>query len=135
VISRRIVIKYPARLIDKPVLCHLTRAHDLEFNILRAQVAPDTGGLMVLEISGEAAKYKAAMEQLESQGVSTQTLSRDIVWEEDRCTQCGLCVTLCPSGALASESGTCRVSFDAEKCVACEYCTLICPVHAMRVTF
>ena len=134
-ISQRIVIKYPPRLIEEPVLCHLTKEYDLDFSILRADVSPDTGGLMVIEISGTAEKCKEAIAKMESQGVSTQTLSRDVAWDETRCTHCGLCVTLCPSGALVADEQSHRMSFDADSCVACEYCTYICPVQAMRVQF
>ena len=134
-ISQRIVIKYPPRLIEEPVLCHLTKEYSLDFSILRAEVSPDRGGLMVLEISGTQENCREAIVKLESQGVSTQTLSGDVVWEENRCTHCGLCVTLCPTGALASHGQSHRMSFDADRCVACEYCTLICPVQAMRVQF
>lgn len=134
-ISQRIVIKYPPRLIQEPVLCHLTREYDLDFSILRADVAPDTGGLMVIEISGAPEKCKEAIAKMESQGVSTQTLSRDVTWDETRCTHCGLCVTLCPSGALVADEQSHRMSFDADSCVACEYCTYICPVQAVRVHF
>jgi L-aspartate semialdehyde sulfurtransferase ferredoxin len=133
--SQRIVIKYPPRLVDKPILCHLTKEYDLDFNVLRAQVAPDTGGLMVLEISGPPQKQKAALKRLHEQGVSTQRLSQDVVWDDGRCAQCGLCVSLCPSGALGSDPDTQRVSFQHEKCVACEYCIQVCPVQAMQIRF
>ena len=134
-ISQRIVIKYPPRLIDKPVLCRLTRDFNLDFNILRAQVSPETGGLMVLEVSGEPASYEAALQRLEAEGISTQMLSRDVVWDEGRCTQCGGCVSQCPSGALSAAPGSHLVSFDTNKCVACEYCILICPVQALQIHF
>lgn len=134
-ISHRIVIKYPPRLVDKPILCNLTRDFNLEFNILRAQVSPESGGLMVIEISGEPSRYKAALKKLESEGISTQMLSRDVIRDEDRCTQCGVCASLCPSGALSTNPSTSRVTFDSDKCVACEYCILICPVQALRIFF
>ncbi|MEW6443857.1 MAG: 4Fe-4S binding protein [bacterium] len=134
-ISHRIVIKYPPRLVDKPVLCRLARDFGLDFNILRAQVSPETGGLMVLEISGEPRNYREAMQRFEDEGITTQMLSRDIVWDESRCTQCGVCVTLCPSGALTADPVTRLVSYDAERCAACEYCVNICPVQALQVLF
>ncbi len=134
-ISQRIVIKYPPRLIEKPVLCQLTRHFNLDFNILRAEVSPEEGGLMVLNISGERDNYSAALQQLEAEGISIQNLSRDIVWDEAQCTQCGLCVSLCPSKALCASQKTQEMSYDPEKCVACEYCILICPVQALQVHF
>jgi L-aspartate semialdehyde sulfurtransferase ferredoxin len=133
--SQRIVIKYPPSLVDKPIICHLTKEYDLEFNVLRAQVAPDTGGLMVLEISGPLQKQKEALGRLHEQGVSTQRLSLDVSWDDGRCMHCGLCVSLCPSGALRSDPDTQQVSFQHESCVACEYCIQVCPVQAMRIQF
>jgi len=135
VTSHRIVIKYPPRVVDKPILCNLAREFELDFNILRAQVSPETGGLMVLEISGEPEKYKAAMKRLNREGISTQMLSKDVLWDENRCIQCGVCVTLCPSGALSSDPATRLVSYDPGKCAACEYCLRICPVQALEVHF
>jgi len=134
-ISKRIVIKYPPRLIDKPVLCDLSRDFNLDFNVLRAQVCPETGGLMVLEVSGESDNCESAIQKLEKEGISTQMLSSDIEWHEDRCTQCGFCASMCPSGALAADNETRQVTFDSEKCVACEYCILICPVQALQISF
>ncbi len=134
-ISQRIVIKYPPRLIEKPVLCHLTRDFNLDFSVLRAQVSPEEGGLMVLDISGERANYSAAMQKLEAEGISIQNLSRDILWDEERCTECGFCVSLCPSKALQASKKTQKMSYDPDKCVACEYCILICPVQALQVHF
>lgn len=133
--TRRIVIKYPPRLVDKPVLCQLSREFGLDFNILRAQVSPETGGLMVLEISADPRNFQAALNRLEGEGISHQPLSRDVVRDDDRCIQCGACVTLCPSGALAAEPGTRRVVHDPDRCTACEYCVLVCPVQAMEVRF
>lgn len=133
--TRRIVIKYPPRLVDKPVLCRLSREFHLDFNILRAQVSPETGGLMVLEVSADPRNFEAALDRLESEGISHQPLSRDVERNEARCIQCGACVTLCPSGALAADPATRRVVYDPDRCTACEYCVLVCPVQAMEVRF
>jgi ferredoxin len=134
-IKQRIVIKFPPRLTDKPILCKLTRDYNLDFNILRAQVSPEDGGLMVLEISGDSKSYESAIQRLHDEGISTQMLSRDVSWDELLCTQCGACVTLCPSGALISDPKTHVVSYDSQKCFACEYCILVCPTHAMSIQF
>ncbi len=43
------------------------------------------------------------------------------------CTHCGLCVTLCPSGAIARGDET---RTDATKCIRCCACVKSCPSHA-----
>ena len=54
---------------------------------------------------------------------------------EERCTSCGACVTICPSGAFEVEVTTRRVKFDNEKCLACELCIKACPPRAMKLHF
>lgn len=41
------------------------------------------------------------------------------------CRNCGLCVGVCPAGALAMTAG--RVTFAPEKCVRCDSCLKTCP--------
>jgi len=134
-IRQRIVIRIPPRLTDQPILCRLTRDYNLDFNILRAQVSPEDGGLMVIEFSGDPKNYESAIQRLHDEGISTQMLSRDVSWDEGLCTHCGVCVALCPSGALVSDPKTHVISYDAQRCFACEYCVLICPAQAMNIHF
>ena len=41
------------------------------------------------------------------------------------CTNCGLCVSKCPAGALTTKEG--RVVFEPSRCVQCDTCIHICP--------
>ncbi len=41
------------------------------------------------------------------------------------CIHCGLCVPVCPTGALSRQDG--RVLWDATRCVECDTCTRTCP--------
>ena len=45
-----------------------------------------------------------------------------------KCVNCGLCVSVCPSGAQIRENGAHR--FEREKCLACGACAEICPEKA-----
>ena len=134
-VSRRIVLRFPPRLVDQPIVCNLTRRYDLVFNILRASVTPNEEGLLVLEIRGEEESCRGGVAYLENVGVRVQPLSQDIVRNESRCTHCGACVGVCPSGALSLDVDTMKVLFDNEKCIACEFCVRACPPRAMEVHF
>ena len=68
-------------------------------------------------------------------GVRVQPLEKDIVRNEEKCTQCGACVTICPTNALAIDLETREVSFDSDRCIACELCVPVCPPRAMEVAF
>lgn len=134
-ISRRIVLRFPHRLVDQPIVCKLVKDYDLEFNILKAYVTPREEGLLVLELSGGDKNYERGMRYLRGVGVKVQPLSQDIIRNERRCTDCGVCVPICPSGALVVEPLTRKVQFYDNKCIACELCIKACPVQAMEVHF
>ena len=135
VIRKRIVLHFPKRLVDKPVIYRLVKDYNLEFNILKALFTPDEKGLMILELSGEQKNYDKGVEYLKKSGVKIQSLSQDVTRNETRCTHCGACITICPPGAFEIEPETRRVTFDSEKCVACGLCLKACPPRAMEVHF
>jgi ferredoxin len=123
-------------LIDQPIIYRLSKEYDLIFNILLARIMPNEEGLMVAELSGGDEKYNEGIQYLRDQGVDVQLLSRDVRRDERRCTQCGVCITICPTGALSiPDRSTMEVTFDIEKCVACSLCVQACPPRAMHVAF
>ena len=133
--TKKIVLHFPQSLINQPVICRLVKDFDLEFNILKASVTPEKEGLLVLELSGEEKKYQEGLNFLQKIGLKIQLLSQDITRNEERCTHCGACVTICPTSALSFDTKTRRVNFDNSKCIACELCIKACPPRAMEVRF
>ncbi len=60
----------------------------------------------------------------------------------DRCTGCGICVTICPHGAPRLRSATMGdgrliekpfVDIDSLKCTFCGECVILCPMNAIRM--
>jgi len=135
VVSKRIVLRFPRRLVDRPIVYRLIKDYDLEFNILKALVTPEEEGLLVLELSGEQTDYDKGIKYLTKAGVKIQSLSQDVIRNEERCTHCGACITICPTGAFELEPSTRRVKFYNEKCLACGLCIKACPPRAMEVHF
>ncbi|MFH1562067.1 MAG: NIL domain-containing protein [Nitrospirota bacterium] len=134
-ISKKIVLSFPHKLVEQPIICKLVKNYRLEFNILKAYVTPKEEGLVVLELSGEDKDYEQGIQYLIEVGVKIQSLSQDIIRDEQRCTDCGVCIAICPVGALAVEPLTRKVHFYDNKCIACELCVQACPVRAMKVHF
>jgi len=134
-VSKRIVLHYPKRLVDRPIVYRLVKDYNLEFNILKALFTQQAEGLMVLEISGEQKDYDRGIRYLTESGVRIQSLSQDVIRNEERCTHCGACITICPTGAFELDPLTRRVDFDNEKCVACGQCIKACPPRAMELHF
>ena len=135
VVRKRIVLRFPQRSVDRPIVYRLIKDYDLEFNILKASITPDREGLLVLELKGERAKYDDGIRYLTKAGVRIQSLSQDVVRNEDRCTHCGGCVAICPTGAFEVNPVTREVNFLNDKCIACGLCIKACPPRAMELHF
>jgi L-aspartate semialdehyde sulfurtransferase ferredoxin len=134
-ISRRIVLHFPIDLVSDPIISRLVKKYDLECNILKADITPRQIGILVLGLKGDNHNYKEAIEYLKSLKVSVQLLSQDVTRDEDRCIECGACVTICPSDALTRDPLTGTVRFDKDSCIGCELCIAACPMRAMEVSF
>lgn len=134
-ISKRVVLRFPKRMVDQPLIYRLSKEYNLIFNILLARIMPNAEGLMVAELSGADENYNEGIQYLRDNGVDVQLLSQDVRRDDDLCTQCGACITICPTGALAiPDRETMIVEFDIEKCVACSLCVDACPPRAMQIT-
>lgn len=132
-VSKRIVLTFPRKLLDKPVVYKLVKDFDLVFNILQAKITPEEEGLLILELTGTKEHYANGIKYLKDLGVNIQPLSKDVTRNDDRCTHCGACITVCPTGALYMDKSTMKVVFDSDKCIVCELCVKACPPRAMIV--
>jgi len=132
-IKKRVVLHFPTRLVDQPIIYKLVKDYDLVLNVLKASIMPNEEGRMVLELSGTRDNYDNGIKFLQTTGVKIQSLGQDIIRNDERCTHCGACVAVCPSGALAVDHKNRMVKFDSAECTACELCVLACPPRAMEV--
>jgi len=132
-ISRRLVLHFPATMVDQPILSNLIRQYELSFNILKASITPREQGVMILELRGEEEKYQRAAEYLTSLGVRVQALVQDISRDENRCVHCGACLVICPSDALSAQRPSMEVTFEPDRCIACGACVPVCPTDAMEM--
>jgi ferredoxin len=131
VYSKILVLRFPQTEVQRPLVCHLAKDYDLTFNILNAQILPRKEGIMVLELSGARKNFKEGIKYLKDQGVQVQNASQDIRRDTNRCTHCGACTAVCPTGALYIERPEMTVNFDQSKCSVCELCIPACPVRVM----
>jgi len=133
--SKRIVLHFPHRLVDQPIVYKLIKEFDLEFNILKASVTPREEGLMVLELNGDKKNFDKGIQYLKSCGVRIQPLSQDVKLNGKKCTDCGVCIPICPTDALIVDKKTRKIIFNKDECIACELCVKVCPARAMEVHF
>lgn len=134
-VSKRIVLHFPKRLVDRPIVYHLIKDYNLEFNILKASVTQMEEGLMVLELKGKQEDYDKGINYLKEAGVIMDSISQNVTRNEERCTHCGACITVCPVGAFELDVVSRQTKFYNTKCIACGLCIKTCPPRAMELHF
>ena len=131
--SKILILRFPQEVVHKPIVCGLVRHFDLTFNILNATVLPRKEGILVLELSGNRKNFKEGVKYLEYEGVSVQKAEQEIKRIKKKCTHCGACTAVCPTGALSIQRPDMHVRFNQNKCSVCELCVPACPTRAMEV--
>ncbi len=132
-ISKKVVLHFPKRMVDRPIVSKLVREYNLDFNILKASITQQEEGVMVMELTGTPEDYDRGIKYLMDTGVRIQSLGGDVTRNEARCTHCGACITVCPAGAFEQDKKTMTITFVNEKCLACEFCIKACPPRAMEL--
>ena len=104
-------------------------------NIIRAQVAPNQVGKLVVELSGDIDQLDAAMDWMRAQDIGVVLASREILIDEAICVDCGLCTGVCPTEALTLHPQSFQLNFNRSRCIVCEQCIPTCPVEAISTNF
>lgn len=133
--KRKLVLRFPATVVEQPFIYTLAKQYNVVANILKANINRHKEGSMVVELTATEEEFKTALEFLQARGVQVSPLEQQIVWLEERCTQCGACTVICPTNALWIQRPAMTVSFCSEKCVVCERCLKACPARAVDALY
>jgi L-aspartate semialdehyde sulfurtransferase ferredoxin len=133
--KKRVTLTFPRRMVQMPVTYRLAKDFNVAANIIRAQVAPNQIGKVVVELAGDIDQLDAALDWLRSQDVGISLANREIVIDEDSCVHCGLCTGVCPTEALSLDPKTFMLNFTRSRCIVCEQCVPTCPVEAISTNF
>ena len=129
--KKRVRLTFTRRTIQMPVTYRLAKDFNVAANIIRARVAPNQIGKLVLELSGDIDELDAAIEWMRSQEIEVSVASREILIDEEICVDCGLCTGVCPTSSLTLSPETFRLHFSRSRCIVCEQCIPTCPVQAI----
>jgi L-aspartate semialdehyde sulfurtransferase ferredoxin len=133
--TKKIVLHFSKENYNRPIVYRLVKDFNLSFNILKASILPRQDSFLVLELSGPKADFKRGLEYLAEVGVGVEPIEKNVVRIDLKCTHCGACTAVCPTGSLSINRKTMEVIFDSTKCSACEMCIKACPPRAMESRF
>lgn len=122
-------LKFSPTIVNKTVISDLIKNYDVTFNILKANITPK-GGKMLIEISGSEAKE--GIKYMEKEGIQLNPIKKVVKKDEDKCMDCGECISLCPVNAIKMDEDW-TVELDNQKCIGCGFCTTSCPTKAIKI--
>lgn len=129
--KKRVRLIFPKRSVHMPITYRLAKDFNIAANIIRAQVAPNQVGTLVVELSGDIDQLNDAIDWLEAQDIQVSGASGEILIDENLCVHCGLCTGVCPTRALTLNPDTFQLTFNRSRCIVCEQCIPTCPVQAI----
>jgi len=129
--KKRLTLTFPKRAVHMHITYRLAKDFNVAANIIRAQVAPNQVGKLVVELSGDIDELDAALDWMRSQHIVISLAHREILIDEDICVHCGLCTGVCPTESLALNPQTFQLTFTRSQCIVCEQCVPTCPVQAI----
>jgi ferredoxin len=132
-LKKGLVLRFPPKIVDQPIVYRLVKDYNLVFNILKAMITPGKEGIMILELSGDRENLEKGLNYLKDVGVDVKTIAQQVAKNEEVCIHCGACTAVCPTGALFVDRQTFQVIYDPEKCTACGFCVSACITKAMEV--
>lgn len=129
---KRVVLEFPPEVVQIPLTYILAKEYDIASNILRAEIAPEESGKLVIELDGLPENLETAIGKIKGLGINVTEIARKINFDMDKCIHCGACISVCLAGALKLDSNL-YLNYIEPKCTVCEMCVPACPVDAVNI--
>jgi Fe-S-cluster-containing hydrogenase component 2 len=126
----RVMLRFSREIADQPITSQVILEQGTPVNILSAHMN-QRGGEILAEIDTDHAER--VIRAFRDRGVVVD-VRRLIEKDDEGCTDCGACVSLCPMDALSFDDDH-SVLLDEERCngVTCGLCVDACPQRAIRL--
>lgn len=122
-------LKFSPDIVNKSIISDAMKKYNITFNILRANITPK-GGVVLIELQGENVDH--SIHYMENQGIHVDQVKKVLKRDEEKCVDCGACLSLCPVKAICIKEDW-SVEIDNELCIGCGFCTGSCPMKAIAI--
>ena len=130
--TKKVLLKYSAEKVKEPIIASIIKETGTLLNILHAEFSGE-GGEILLAIDAPEAEVNQVIELFEQKGIDTKELKRAIQLDEEKCFDCGACLSLCPTRALRLTDDY-SIELDDDKCIFLDICLPYCPVRALYLS-
>lgn len=122
--TKKYLIRLGEEQVSEPILADCILATKARINILRA----DANGNILIKFSKE--DERKVLDFLKSKGVNANEEKNVVKYDQDRCIDCGHCISICPTKAFSFDDKN-KLVYDESKCVLCGLCIDACPRRAL----
>jgi Fe-S-cluster-containing hydrogenase component 2 len=124
----RLLLKFTDKIVEKPITAQVILDHKALIGIVAAHI-DSQGGEILLDVPHTHTEEIA--EAFRKKGV-TVTVPNLIKVDQEKCFECGGCVSICPVNAITFKEDY-SVIFNQEQCVGstCSLCINACPARAI----
>ncbi|MDW5563854.1 MAG: 4Fe-4S binding protein [Methanomassiliicoccus sp.] len=129
--EKKLILTFSPDQVDSPLTFRMAKDYDLDISILRAEVN-ERGGKLILSLKGTEDSILKAIAFLEDNKVQVGEVARFVIRDESRCTDCSMCISICPVRAYKLNKASWKVQFEQERCIACGMCVDACPAMALE---
>jgi ferredoxin len=133
--KKRYILTFPPKIVEVPLIYHLIKNYDVKINILKADVAPDEEGHLLIEMEGDNKNINKSIDYINKLEVIIKPIENTIRFEQSKCIHCGACTAVCFAEALAINPNSWELIFEPEKCVVCKLCIKACPLKLFDFNF
>ena len=131
-IEQKYRLRFSGSNLHESVSYTLVSKFNIVPNVLQAKI-DGSGGRMILSMRGDENDIANAVVHLRSTGIEIEPMDNYVKRDDNRCIDCGSCVSICPTFAFELDKETWDVTLDTAKCVACGFCISACPTHAISL--
>lgn len=126
----RVMLRFSKEIVDKPITYEVILEQKAPMNILSAHMNQQ-GGEILMEI--DSTNADKVIKAFRDKGV-TVDVRKLIEKDDDKCVDCGACVSLCPMDAI-SFGDDYSVILDEERCngITCGLCVDACTTRAIKL--
>jgi ferredoxin len=121
-------LKFDSKTVREPVISKTTLKKNTLINIIRGSVGAREGELVV-EI--EDARAEEIIDYIRAEGVEVTKIIEKISKDDEKCVDCGACVSICPVEVFEIEGY--RIKAEQDRCIRCGICIDVCPLKALEL--